>query len=132
MMARTAEQAAAAHLRAATLVIALGGGIGSVLRYALARAIPVHGHGFPVATLVTNLAGSLLLGALVVAVTEIWRRIRCAATAGHRRARRIHHLLHLRRASPRTTGRDLDDLRPRVSCGRVVRRRRRHGADPTR
>ncbi len=72
MTARTAEQAAAAHLRAATLAVALGGGIGSVLRYALARAIPVHGHGFPVATLVTNLAGSLLLGALVVAVTEIW------------------------------------------------------------
>jgi CrcB protein len=72
MSARTVEQAAAAHLRAAMLVVAVGGGVGSVLRYALAQAIPVRGHGFPVATLVTNLVGSLLLGGLVVAVTEIW------------------------------------------------------------
>ncbi|MEP7021052.1 MAG: CrcB family protein [Pseudonocardiales bacterium] len=54
-------------------VIALGGGIGSVLRYGLAWAVPAAHGGFPVATLITNLLGSLLLGALVVAVTEIWR-----------------------------------------------------------
>jgi fluoride exporter len=54
-------------------VIAVGGGIGSVLRYSLARALPTGAGDFPVATLVTNLLGSLLLGALVVAVTEVWR-----------------------------------------------------------
>lgn len=54
-------------------VIALGGGTGSVLRDGLARALPTGSGGFPVATLLTNLLGSLLLGALVVAVTEVWR-----------------------------------------------------------
>jgi CrcB protein len=53
--------------------IAVGGGAGSVLRYELARVIHPGADGFPVATLVTNLVGSLLLGALIVAVTEIWR-----------------------------------------------------------
>ena len=62
----------ARHVRAAALVVAVGGGVGSLLRYGLARALPGHGHSFPVATLLTNLLGSLLLGALVVAVTEIW------------------------------------------------------------
>jgi len=51
----------------------MGGGVGSVLRYALALAVPAGSGDFPVATLITNLLGSLLLGALVVAVTEIWR-----------------------------------------------------------
>ncbi len=54
-------------------VIAVGGGVGSVLRYGLTRALPTAAGDFPLATLVTNLLGSLLLGALVVAVTEVWR-----------------------------------------------------------
>ena len=62
----------ARHVRAAALVVAVGGGVGSLLRYGLSRALPAHGHAFPVATLVTNLVGSLLLGALIVAMTEIW------------------------------------------------------------
>jgi CrcB protein len=53
--------------------IAVGGGVGSVLRYELAQAVHPSADGFPVATLATNLVGSLLLGALIVAVTEIWR-----------------------------------------------------------
>lgn len=53
-------------------VIAVGGGLGSVLRYELARAVPTAANGFPVATLITNLLGAFLLGALVVAVTEVW------------------------------------------------------------
>jgi CrcB protein len=54
-------------------VVALGGGVGSVLRYALSRAVHPAADGFPTATLIINLSGSLLLGALVVAVTEVWR-----------------------------------------------------------
>jgi len=54
-------------------VIALGGGLGSVLRYAVGRTVPTGAGGFPVATLVINLVGSFLLGALVIAVTEVWR-----------------------------------------------------------
>ena len=42
-------------------VIAVGGGIGSVLRYLLARALPHAPEEFPTATLVTNLVGALLL-----------------------------------------------------------------------
>jgi CrcB protein len=57
----------------ALAVVALGGGIGSVLRYALSRAVHPAADGFPTATLIINLSGSLLLGALVVAVTEVWR-----------------------------------------------------------
>jgi CrcB protein len=53
-------------------VIAVGGAVGSVLRYGLERAITPPHNGFPVATLLINLLGSLLLGALVVAVTEVW------------------------------------------------------------
>lgn len=61
-----------AHLPAIS-VITIGGGAGSVLRYGLSRAVHPAADGFPVATLVTNLVGSLLLGALITAVTEVWR-----------------------------------------------------------
>jgi CrcB protein len=54
------------------LVVAAGGGAGSLLRYGMGRHWPV-GTGFPTSTLLINLSGSLLLGALVVAVTDIWR-----------------------------------------------------------
>lgn len=60
------------QVRVAALAVALGGGVGSLLRFGLSRALPTHGHAFPMATLVTNLGGSFLLGALVVALTEIW------------------------------------------------------------
>jgi CrcB protein len=53
-------------------LIAIGGGVGSVLRYELARAVHPAGNGFPVATLVTNVLGAFLLGLLIVAVTEMW------------------------------------------------------------
>jgi fluoride exporter len=53
--------------------IAVGGGAGSVLRYELSRAVHPAGNGFPTATLVINLVGALLLGALIVAVIEVWR-----------------------------------------------------------
>lgn len=54
-------------------MIAVGGGIGSVLRYAVETGLPHDGDSFPSATLLINLVGSLLLGALVVAVTEVRR-----------------------------------------------------------
>lgn len=53
-------------------VIGLGGGLGSAARYGLGRAWPDAGHLLPWTTLAINLSGSLLLGMLVVAVTEIW------------------------------------------------------------
>lgn len=46
----------------AYLQVAAGGAIGSVLRYAVSRA--VHLPGFPVATVLVNVAGSFLMGLL--------------------------------------------------------------------
>ena len=53
-------------------VIALGGGLGSVARYGLARAWPTPANGFPWATFGTNVLGSLALGLLMVYVIEVW------------------------------------------------------------
>jgi len=53
-------------------VIALGGGLGSIARYGLARAWPTPANGFPWATFSTNLLGSLALGLLMVYVIEVW------------------------------------------------------------
>jgi len=58
---------------AAVGAIGLGGGLGSVGRYALSRWWPAHAGAVPWTTLAINVVGSLLLGMLVVAVTEIWR-----------------------------------------------------------
>jgi CrcB protein len=47
------------------LVVAAGGAMGSLARYAIAEALP-HGRSeLPMATLVVNVAGCLLLGVLV-------------------------------------------------------------------
>jgi CrcB protein len=51
-------------------VIAAGGMVGASARYAVARAIPVHPGHFPWATFWTNLAGSFLLGFLLVVLLE--------------------------------------------------------------
>jgi CrcB protein len=53
--------------------VALGGGVGSLARYALSQAWPTGVRGLPWTTLGINVVGSLLLGMLVVALTEIWR-----------------------------------------------------------
>jgi CrcB protein len=53
-------------------VVALGGGLGSVARYGLARLWPTAAGGFPWATLLTNVLGCLALGALMVCVLEVW------------------------------------------------------------
>jgi fluoride exporter len=53
------------------LAIALGGAIGSMARYAIGVVIPtVPGTGFPTATLMINISGSLLIGLFMVATLE--------------------------------------------------------------
>jgi CrcB protein len=46
------------------LQVALGGAVGATARYATYRMLTVHGPGFPVATVVVNVAGSLVMGLL--------------------------------------------------------------------
>ncbi len=54
-------------------VIAVGGAIGALARYAVGLALP-HGTGaFPLGTFLINVVGCLLIGALIVVVTE-WRQ----------------------------------------------------------
>jgi CrcB protein len=47
------------------LVVAAGGALGSLARYAVAVALPHGRSGLPVGTLLVNLAGCFLLGLLV-------------------------------------------------------------------
>lgn len=51
-------------------VVALGGGLGALGRYGLAEALPTPSGGFPWATFATNVLGCLLIGVLMVLVTE--------------------------------------------------------------
>jgi fluoride exporter len=46
--------------------VALGGAVGSVLRWAVEGLLPSSSGSFPVGTLLVNVAGSAALGALVV------------------------------------------------------------------
>jgi CrcB protein len=54
------------------LVIALGGGLGSVARYLVSEALPVRPGHFPWATFLINLSGCFALGVLMAFVVEIW------------------------------------------------------------
>jgi fluoride exporter len=56
--------------------VAVGGASGAVARYGLSVAWPHRPGTFPWATFVTNVSGCLLIGVLMVLVTEVW--------AGHR------------------------------------------------
>ncbi|MBF6170894.1 fluoride efflux transporter FluC [Nocardia blacklockiae] len=56
---------------AVLLVIAVGGALGALARYGLARWWPTPAGGFPWATFVTNVTGCFLIGVLMVVVTDI-------------------------------------------------------------
>lgn len=62
-----------ARARWATLgTISAGGMAGALARYGLAVALPHPPGGFPWATFAANVAGCLLIGVLMVLVTEVW------------------------------------------------------------
>jgi CrcB protein len=46
------------------LWVFLGGGVGSVCRYLIGRALPPTANGFPIGTLAVNVLGCLLVGLL--------------------------------------------------------------------
>lgn len=58
------------------LAIAVGGAAGASARYGLSLAFPYRPQGFPFATLLANVVGCVLIGALMAAITE--------ATSPHR------------------------------------------------
>jgi CrcB protein len=51
--------------------VAAGGALGALARYGLAQALPPVPGQFPLATFLTNVAGGLLIGVLVVTLTEL-------------------------------------------------------------
>ncbi len=54
------------------LQIALGGAAGAVLRHGVGRALPLQGAGFPLATLLVNVSGSLVMGLLAALMALRW------------------------------------------------------------
>ncbi|MBL1106460.1 fluoride efflux transporter CrcB [Streptomyces sp. 5-8] len=53
-------------------VVAAGGALGAVARYALTLAWPTPPGGFPWATFWTNVSGCAAMGVLMVLITEVW------------------------------------------------------------
>jgi CrcB protein len=53
-------------------VISVGGAIGALARYGIGYAFPAAPAGFPWATFAINVSGCLLIGVLMVLVTERW------------------------------------------------------------
>jgi CrcB protein len=53
-------------------VISAGGIVGACARHGLALAWPHRAGEFPWATLATNVSGCLLIGVLMVLITEVW------------------------------------------------------------
>lgn len=52
--------------------VAVGGAIGACARYGVELVWPTPSGGFSWATLVVNVSGCALMGALMVAITELW------------------------------------------------------------
>lgn len=55
------------------LVVAAGGAIGGAARYALNLWLPTQPGGMPWSTLVENVTGCFMLGALIVFLLDVWR-----------------------------------------------------------
>jgi len=58
---------------AVLLVIALGGGLGALSRYGIAQLLPTEPGRFPWGTFTANALGCLLIGVLMVLVSEVFR-----------------------------------------------------------
>jgi fluoride exporter len=66
------------------LLVFIGGGLGSVLRYLVARALPTEQGAFPLATLLVNALGSLLIGYLLanLKLSETYRLLLAVGLCG--------------------------------------------------
>jgi CrcB protein len=67
--AQRTEMRQAARVLAA---IAVGGAVGATLRYGIGLAVPATPTGFPWAIFLINVSGCLLIGVLMVLVTQVW------------------------------------------------------------
>lgn len=56
--------------------ISIGGSIGALARYGVTLAVPPRARSFPWATFGINVLGCLLIGVLMVLVTEVWPKQR--------------------------------------------------------
>lgn len=56
----------------AVAVVAVGGALGALARYGIDLALPTPAGGFPVATFLINVTGCLLIGVLMVLVSEVF------------------------------------------------------------
>lgn len=66
------DATAGAYGRLVLAVVAGGGVLGSLARYAVQHAWPQHPGGFPWATFAINVSGSLLIGVLMAVITRVW------------------------------------------------------------
>nr|WP_277605286.1 CrcB family protein [Glycomyces sp. L485] len=55
----------------ALLAVSIGGAIGALARYSLTVAFPMEPGSFDIATFTANVAGGLLIGVLMVIITEV-------------------------------------------------------------
>jgi CrcB protein len=53
-------------------VVALGGAIGAVARYAASLWWPAHSGGFPWTTFGINVVGCAVIGVFIVVITDVW------------------------------------------------------------
>ncbi|MGI9003970.1 MAG: fluoride efflux transporter CrcB [Pseudonocardia sp.] len=54
------------------VVISFGGGLGAAARYGLALLLPTRPDQFPWGTFTVNVVGCLLIGVLMVLITDVW------------------------------------------------------------
>jgi fluoride exporter len=57
---------------AVLLAVACGGGLGALARYGISLLLPTSPGRFPWGTFSINVVGSLLIGVLMVLITEVW------------------------------------------------------------
>jgi CrcB protein len=53
-------------------VVGLGGGLGALARYGISQALPTEPGRFPWGTFTENVLGCLVIGVLMVLITEVW------------------------------------------------------------
>ncbi|HEX8877165.1 MAG TPA: fluoride efflux transporter CrcB [Phycisphaerales bacterium] len=64
------------------LLVFLGAGVGGVLRYLISESIGPHSSGFPVATLLVNAAGCLVIGCVLGGLPSMSSITRLVVVAG--------------------------------------------------